>query len=113
MSHPPDVMAPATGHATTHHRPNQTVLLSVLTLDLPDQIANIREVQHAYELVQQLLDTRGAAQADPLDRRRLASLLRILNVALAAEVEATSALVGAAKGQKTCSPNIDYPSQSR
>jgi hypothetical protein len=98
MSHPFDAMAPATGHATTHHHPNQTVLLSVLTLDLPDQIANIREVQHAYELVQQLLDTRGAAPADPLDRRRLASLLRILNVALAAEVEAASALVGAAKG---------------
>lgn len=95
MSHPPDAMAPATGTAHTRH--NQTVLLSVLTLDLPDQIANIREVQHAYELVQQLLDTRGAAAADPLDRRRLASLLRILNVALAAEVEAASALVGAAK----------------
>lgn len=98
MSHPPDVMAPAASHATANHHPNQTVLLSVLTLDLPDQIANIREVQHAYELVQQLVDTRGAAHPEPLDRRRLASLLRILNVALAAEVEAASALVGAAKG---------------
>ncbi|MBX3654818.1 MAG: hypothetical protein KF686_11600 [Ramlibacter sp.] len=90
MSHPPDGMAPATGHATAHHHTHQTVLLRVLTLDLPDQIANIREVQHAYELVQQLLDTRGAAPPDPLDRRRLASLLRILNVAPAAEVGAAT-----------------------
>lgn len=96
MSHPTDAMAPATRTATPHT--NQTVLLSVLTLDLPDQIANIREVQHAYELVQQLVDTRGATHPEPIDRRRLASLLRILNVALAAEVEAASALVGAAKG---------------
>ena len=84
MSHPLDAMAPAASHATAHHQPSQ--------------VANIREVQHAYELVQQLLDTRGTAPADPLDRRRLASLLRILNVALAAEVEAASALVGAVKG---------------
>lgn len=89
MSHPPDAMAP-------HN--NQTVLLSVLTLDLPDQIANIREVQQAYELVQQLVDTRGATPAEPIDCRRLASLLRILNVALGAEVEAASALVGVVKG---------------
>lgn len=95
MSQPLDAMAPAMGTATPHI--NHTVLLSVLTLDLPDQIANIREVQHAYELVQQLLDTRGTAPAEPLDRRRLASLLRILNVALTAEVEAASALVRATR----------------
>ena len=91
MSHPD------TAQAQTASQTNQTVLLSVLTLDLPDQIANIREVQRAYELVQQLVDTRSSAAAEPIDRKRLGSLMRILNVALAAEVEATSALVGAAR----------------
>lgn len=85
----------ATGPIHAHR--DQTLLLSVLTLDLPDQIANIREVQRAYEVVQQLVETRDPASTEPIDRRKLASLIRILNVALGAEVEAASALVGAAR----------------
>ncbi len=88
---------PDTAQAQTASHPNQTVLLSVLTLDLPDQIANIREVQRAYELVQQLIDTRGPAAVEPIDRKRLGSLMRILNVELAAEVEAASALLKTTK----------------
>lgn len=85
----------ATGR--THADRDHAVLLSVLTLDLPDQIANIREVQRAYELVQQLIETRDPTSTEPMDRRKLASLMRILNVALAAEVEAAQALVGATR----------------
>jgi len=78
----------ATGPRAT---PCDHILLSVLTLDLADQIANIRDVQRAYELVEQLVAT------DTTDRTHIASLLRILNATLKAEVSAAAALVESAR----------------